>query len=237
MSPKTDLEKALTYAVVADEAIEISPQLEGDLKISQYQKLLDRVDSPEKVGELLIKLEDDQPYLQLCSDDTIKGYFARWKIPICSRADLDLFSQTLAERVNTLAESNPRVESQVKQRAYLKQLRELPAALSKLEETVSGYDVLNEPVAAVLRYVWEAVTKYGFKMEEEGQNAIEKYDGNISIKTFNKAVHIEIKNHYDTLEFYICQKIKLIVNQSLKKRKFWFDKKEETVTNVPEYAT
>src|SRR3989344_7162998 len=137
MSPKTDLEKALTYAVVADEAIEISPQLEGDLKISQYQKLLDRVDSPEKVGELLIKLEDDQPYLQLCSDDTIKGYFARWKIPICSRADLDLFSQTLAERVNTLAESNPRVESQVKQRAYLKQLRELPAALSKLEETVS----------------------------------------------------------------------------------------------------
>ena len=234
---KTSLERALTYAVVADEIIKISPQLERDQKISQYQKLLDQIDSPEKVGELLLKLEDQKPYFQLCSDEAIADYFSRFQVPITSRKDLDLFAETLAEKVDTLAESNPKVESQVKQRAYLKQLQELPVALSKLEETVSGYGALNKPVAAILRYVWEAVTKYGFRMKEEKKEA---FGSNklICIQSGpGKSVYIKIsldenrdEEQFNSLEFYLNPIFKEITEEKksfFRKKRISFKKTEE----------
>lgn len=227
--PGSDIEKAVHYAVLNGSSIDTSSQLGDDQKREQYGQLLNQVDSPQRVAELQLRFEEDKPYFQLCDDEAIASYFSRWNVPIATRRDLDLFSDALAEKVTALAPYDESVRTQLEQRDYRRQLRELPATLSSLEQAVSEYDALKPSFKAVMRYVWEAVALDGFKMREDGRKATEEYKGDISIQPIgNKAVHMKIVlSENDTFELYLNPRYKTQVTVPAKKRRFWFDVKEK----------
>lgn len=233
--PNSGIERALHYAIVNDHSIETSSKLDDDLKKEQYEKLLDQIDSPQKVVELQLRLEEDKPYFQLFDDGAIASYFSRWNVPITTKRDLDLFSDTLAEKVMALAPYNEKVRAQVEQQQYIKQLKGLPAALASLEQAVSEYDTLKPSIRAVVRYVWEAVALNGFKMKEEGSKALQPYQGNLSIQPWYEPwskkgveVRITLKKDEDIFRFLINPKYKERILVPAKKRKLWFDRKEKS---------
>lgn len=230
MAPSSStIEQAVHYAQLKGNLIETNSRLDRDQKREEYVRLLDQVDSPQNVAELQLRFEEDKPYFQLCDDKAIASYFSRWKVPITTKSDLDLFSDALAEKVTALALYDEKVRAQLEQRDYRKQLRELPAALSNLEQAISEYDTLKLPFKAVMRYAWEAISLDGFKMEEDGSKAIEQYPGHISIQPYyNKSVHMKIVlDNDDTFRVYIKPRYKTRVVAPAKKRKFWFDAKEK----------
>lgn len=227
--PGSDLEKAVHYAVLNGDSIETSSQLDDDKRKEQYMELLDQVDSPRKVEELQLRFEGDRPYFQLCDDRAIASYFSRWGVPITTKRDLDLFSDALAEKVMDLATSDEILRTKLEQRNYRRQLEKLPAALASLEQTLSQYDVFKPDFKTIMRYVWEAVTLHGFEMKEDGSKATEQYKGVISIQPCGKkAAYLKIvlgKN--DTFELYLNPIYETKVLVPAKKRRFWFDIKEE----------
>lgn len=237
MAPNTGIEKALHYAMVRVETGSIEPnqQLDEDKKREQYTTLLDQVDLPQKVAELQLRFDEDKPYFDLCGDEAIAAYFSRWGVPIHSRRDLTLFSEALADKVRVLAPYDENVQRQLAQRDYQKQLQELPAAISRLEQTVSEFDALKPSFNAVLRYVWEAVTHQGFKMEEDGDKAIKKYPGAISIQAvvYNSIVYDSVRmqvrlSTQDSFEWYLTPHYKDKIVVPARKRRFWLDRKAET---------
>jgi hypothetical protein len=241
--PNTNLEQAVTYASFSsDGSLEVSSQMDEDQRRQQYSSLLDKVQNPIKVASLLVRLEEDTPYFQLCSDENVHSYFQRFGVPISSRKDLELFIETLGDRVRTLADSNETVKAQLAERDYRNRLAALPSAISKLEEQVNKYDALKKPFAAVMRYVWEAIVLQGFKMSEDGSKASELYRGKITIKPHPKnakAVHIKIdlkeklEDSKNILEFVFkpIYKIKTIT----KERTYFWDKKEKVQTEEVDF--
>jgi len=201
----TPIERAVHYAVLHGDTIDIAPAATEEGKRVQYERLLQQVDSSERLAELQLRLEDDQPYFQLCSDDAIAAYFDRWDVPITSKIDLDIFSQVLSEVVEEVATSSEQVRTQLARRDHRRQLAGLPSALSKLEEAASELDSLKAPLSAVMRYVWEAVVYNRFQMKENGDEARESYPGSLSIqKCGEDVVHVEMNSGKgNDLEFYL----------------------------------
>ncbi|NQV91335.1 hypothetical protein HQ489_02580 [Candidatus Woesearchaeota archaeon] len=240
--PETGLEQALSYtSFSADGSLEVSSQMGDDQRRAQYGTLLDQVQDPNKVAALLVRLEEDNPYFQLCSDENIHAYFQRFGISIASQRDLELFNETLGERVRTLADSNETVKAQLAERDYKRELGALPSVISKLEEQVHEYGALKKPFSAVMRYVWEAVTQEDFRMHEEGSKATEPYEGKITIEPHElnpKAVHIKIKlsnEDEDELDFVLKPTYK--TKKVTIERSYWLNGNKEVTTDEVENLT
>lgn len=229
MVPKNDLEKALTYTHFSPGGVEVSSQLEMDQKSSGYSGLLTQI-SPERIVELQLRLDEDIPYFQISSDESIGIYFARFGIPISSRADLELFSSALAQRIDSLDKKDEKVGSALEHLGYIRQLHQLPQALSKLEKSVSNFEQLSNPFKAVVEYVWTNVHKNKFRMKEEGISASEPYPANVEITPSQNSsvdVSIVIKGKEDRLDFYIHPVYK--TKEVVKSEKGWFGTQKKIV--------
>lgn len=225
MVPRNGLEKALMSPVFTEGGIEMNPELEENQKISEFGKLLSQIDSPERIIELQLKLDEQFPYFQISPEEAIRDYFSNFGIPISNKRDLELFSFALAQRVDELDRSDEKVGSALKQRDYRIQLQTLPRILSDLERTVSDFEVLKAPFEAVIRYVWETSQK-GFRMKEEGRNALEQYPGKLTIDsgTHSYSITIELQSdNQDVLEFHVTPKVKFDVVEEVRKRRFFRD--------------
>ncbi len=165
MKGTTPLEMAVQYAEVGDGIIQVSPKLGMEQREAEYRQLLTKIPSSERLVELQIRLENDLPYFLLCDDAAIEAYFSRWHVPIQSRADLDLFAQTLSAEVMRQADGSAETRNYVAQRDYQRELRGLPTVLNQLEQVANQFRSFEKPMAAVLRYVWEAVKFQGFQMK------------------------------------------------------------------------
>ena len=165
-APRTDIERAFAYAEHHPQnGLTVSPQLAQDQKVVQYQRIVLQLKDTGALINLQIQLDQDLPYFALCSDENLQAYFGRWKLPIESKADLQLFSEVLSERIREAATSDSTAQQYLQQKEYQTQLRELPQAVSQLESTIKEYDVLKAPFTAVMRYVYAAVSQ-GFSMTE-----------------------------------------------------------------------
>jgi hypothetical protein len=203
-----DIVTALTYAAPGpDESgealIRVSPDLELARKNEDYAKRLEGVDTQSLI-DLQFKFSDNLPYLKLCSDERIREYFAQWNLPIESRTDLELFSQTLAERITTLARDDSGARRYVKQREYGAQLAKLPQEISDFSKEISDFKFLEKPLEALVKLAFDSAIDHGFVMNENGEDAIEKYEGKIKIMKYCEgAVEVELTTSDSSLNFFI----------------------------------
>lgn len=230
---ESSLELALRYVQASvrmgRDSLEISPALAEDEQKIVYAKLVDLIESPERVFDFLLRFEDQRAYFQICEDSAIADYFAQFKIPIASKRDIDLFSQVLADRARDLANSDTRLELELEKRGYQRQLQEMPVALSRLKQTIARFDDLEKPFSAIVRYIWETVVLHDFRMQEIGNNALARYDGRILLEPFGakKVVHVEyFRDDKDRLEFFIKPTFKLKREEVIIKRFFFPDTKD-----------
>ncbi|MEK6968976.1 MAG: hypothetical protein AABW48_00955 [Nanoarchaeota archaeon] len=180
-SPHTDIESALAYASHDKEGLVISSQYRLDQKNEHFEKLLSEVRSIDDLLVLQERLETDLPWFKLASDESVKDYFSRWNVHIENHSDLELFAAALSQRIADLAVSDSTAQKYQEEKKYRLQLRNLPAALSQFKQTQQSFDSLAEPLDALLRYVYQAVTEQDFSMDEDGATATQIYSGRIEL--------------------------------------------------------
>ncbi len=221
MTPENNLERALVSARFGPEGIVVNPKTEEEQKVLQYEGVLSQIESPERLIELQLRLEEDLPYFQISSDESIRDYFTRFGVQITDKRDLQLFSYALANQIDSLDKTDERVGPSLENLSYRRQLHQFPKVLSDLEKTVSDFSSLNAPFDVALHYAWEAVQKKGFKMDEKGENATDPYDAQIIIEPYpGESIHFLIKiNDSDSLEFYLHPKYK--TRKAVVRKGFW----------------
>ncbi|MBI4983235.1 hypothetical protein HZC32_01150 [Candidatus Woesearchaeota archaeon] len=239
INDKTSIEQAVLYVSNGKEELKVSPRLELDQKEQQLHKIVKEIPDVNRAVELQDRLLEDMPYYHLYDDQQIKNYFSRWNLPIFSQEDLKLFSQVLSERILELAQSDAIAKNYLQEAEYREQLRKLPSVASQLEISLSGFDALIAPFETVCRYVYEAVTQQGFRMKEDGKNALENYEGIIDI--FGSSSCSKIDSHltipqaelelklvqngrtYGKVDLYVGPKEELRqVNVTKKKKRLFF---------------
>lgn len=233
-----DVERAILYAVPDSEGIAVSPLHAQHEKETQYQRAIEGISGIEQLIALQERLEQDLPYFQLSTNENIAAYFSRWNVPIGCKSDLTLFSSVLAEKIAEAARSDRTAGTHLANQAYRLQLRELPSALTSLEQTLAGFDALKAPFDAVLRYVWEAVALHGFSMNEDGRKATEPYKAFLIVEPHSqnkKAMHLQITRKCegmksDVFEIYVSPKYK--TREVVTVKKGWFGRTRKETSTV-----
>jgi hypothetical protein len=204
---------------------------------NEYDKALVVNGSVLGLLDQLIELDGQKPYLELSSDKEIKSYFEKKGIDnVTDKEGLKSFYNYLENKVAELSESSDeRVKLYFEKREYLKQLEAIPSNLSNLEKTISnGFEKLEIPFKAVMNYVWDAVINHGFKMEEKGKNALEKYEGELKIDKISVDNNPLVNIYYNLSEKFSfnlnIRKEKITEKDSTEiKKKFLFFKKVEPI--------
>lgn len=192
--------------------------VEDALDVS-YKRVLEERFAPEQLIDLQLWLEGEDPLFKLSEDSVIEDKCAQLGLTVRSYDEVESLQFALSDLIHKHAETEGKVQKYLAKREYQLQLRGLPQALSNLERAVGNYEALAAPVEAVMRYVWETVTKEGFSMTEEGYKAVKQYEGNLSIKPWsgNRKVvefRIDLKNEIvkpedgDHLVFYLFAEYK-----------------------------
>lgn len=233
-----DIERAIFYASHTSTGVGVSPQLEKDQKEKEYQSLVSRLENFDKVMSLQERLEQDLPYFELASDENIRSYFSRWGVSIDSKEDLKLFSYVLGERLGELAKSSDSAQKAIQEKEYRLQLRGLPAAISRMNDSLVQLDQFKAPFEAVIRYVNKLICS-GFSMNEDGSSALEKYDGHLVISHFSD----DNSSPLPTINYCNCS-IRICTIQRLEKeckiynleKKHWW-RKAKKVERLERYFT
>ncbi len=193
MTPSpTGIESAIVYASHGETGLAVSPQYGLDQKNKHFEQLLAGIESIDALLVLQERLETDLPWFKLAPDESVRDYFSRWNVRIENHADLELFAAALSQRIADLAVSNSSAQTYQEEKKYRLQLRNLPTVLSQFNQTQHSFDSLAEPLDTLLQYVYKTVTEQGFRMDEEGATALEKYLGRIELGTHPQNKMVEL---------------------------------------------
>lgn len=223
MVPSSDLERALMSTRFNGEGIQTDSSSIETQRIEEFQGVLAGI-NPERIIDLQIRLDEDLPYFQISSDESIRDYFSRFGVPITNKRDLELFSSALSERVSSLDKENEKVRTNLEGLAYRKQLHDLPRVLKSLDQTLSNFNALEAPFEVVMRYVFEQTSR-GFKMKENGNKALEPYPGVLSVTPDQGCFQVEYTlGDEDVLAFGVAKEKRIELVDKVKKRRFLPDK-------------